>query len=762
MSGNHAVHRQDDYPGPANRTWAICLISVLGLYLEMLLIRWIGTEVRIFAYLQNTILVVCFLGLGIGCFTCRRPIIMRNLLLPLVILVLLMAIPLTRRVLGSISTLLSVLDDLVIWSAWISRSPWDTVSATLLGLAMTFVLMVLVLEMFVPVGRLLGRLMDDHPRTIWAYSVNIAGSLLGTWLFVLLSVLYQPPFTWFLILAVLMLFFLNKGSRNRRLNLMLTIALVPLSWFAGLSPGAVEVIWSPYQKLELWDKQRPQPKQYPLSRHLSRLFYPGTFPDEPIYFQTRFKELMVTVNNTGYQQLMDLSAHSIPVNPRHPPPDMKGYGQYDLPLLLHPHPQSFLIVGAGTGNDAAGGVRHNVKHITAVEIDPAIIALGKAFHPERPYAAPTVRLVNDDARSYFATAQEKFDVISFGLLDSHTTTAMTNARLDHYVYTKESIARAKSLLSDGGVMVLSFEAEKNFIADRMAEVLRQVFGAAPIVFRIPHGWFGWGGVIFIAGDLSTARGQIAKDPVLAELIAHWQQMYPISLTYRTRITTDDWPYVYLEKPRIPLLYFLLGGLMILLLLFCHRYLHLGEMVRGWTCSYWHFFFLGAAFLLLEVQNISKASVVLGNTWEVNAVIISGVLAMILLANLLAFKFPEMPLAAVYTLLCGTCLALYFVDLSRFAFLPYVTKAIIVGALTTLPMLFSGIVFIRSFAAVAGKDKALGANLIGALMGALLQSVTFLTGIKALLLIVAALYFLALLTRPRAASSPQPVPVVSAA
>lgn len=26
---------------------------------------------------------------------------------------------------------------------------------------------------------------------------------------------------------------------------------------------------------------------------------------------------------------------------------------------------------------------------------------------------------------------------------------------------------------------------------------------------------------------------------------------------------------------------------------------------------WHFFFLGAAFLLLEVQNISKASVVLG-------------------------------------------------------------------------------------------------------------------------------------------------------
>ena len=56
-------------------------------------------------------------------------------------------------------------------------------------------------------------------------------------------------------------------------------------------------------------------------------------------------------------------------------------------------------------------------------------------------------LVNDDARSFFATCRERYDVISFGLLDSHTTTAMTNARLDHYVYTRESIARAKSLLA---------------------------------------------------------------------------------------------------------------------------------------------------------------------------------------------------------------------------------------------------------------------------------------------------------------------------
>src|SRR6202521_5780434 len=67
-------------------TWILFLVSVLGLYLELLLIRWIGTEVRIFAYLQNTILVVCFLGLGVGCWTCRQPVKMRDILLPLLML----------------------------------------------------------------------------------------------------------------------------------------------------------------------------------------------------------------------------------------------------------------------------------------------------------------------------------------------------------------------------------------------------------------------------------------------------------------------------------------------------------------------------------------------------------------------------------------------------------------------------------------------------------------------------------------------------
>ena len=68
-----------------------------------------------------------------------------------------------------------------------------------LGLALTFLLMLLIWEMFVPIGRMLGRLLEDHPRTVWAYSLNIAGSLTGIWLFVLLSAMYAPPVVWFLV-----------------------------------------------------------------------------------------------------------------------------------------------------------------------------------------------------------------------------------------------------------------------------------------------------------------------------------------------------------------------------------------------------------------------------------------------------------------------------------------------------------------------------------------------------------------------------------
>jgi spermidine synthase len=701
-----------------NQAWGIFLISILGLFLETLFIRWIGTEIRIFAYLQNTILVVCFLGLGIGMFTSSKPIEIKRSLIPIAVFLFLMAIPLARSALGSTSEMLSTLGDLVIWSGRETDDMGRRILLSIVGLALTYGVLTLIVDAFVPLGRILGRLMNANPNPIWAYSINIFGSILGTWLFVLLSFFYQPPFIWFLIAALFFAVFILWSNRDKKVNFILLGAIVILSWFAGQTPGALEVVWSPYQKLVVHESQGNEIGKY-----------------------------VVEVNNSSYQDIMDLSDQYISANPETFPAEMQGLSQYDIPLLLHPDPQSFLVVGAGTGNDVAGALRHNISSITAVEIDPAIITIGTELHPEDPYLSSKVRVVNDDARSFFATTGEKYDIISFGLLDSHTTTSMTNARLDHYVYTKESIIQAKSRLEEGGILTLTFFAERLFIVDRMQNVLEEVFDQPPLVFIAEPGSYGRGGVMFVTGDLESVQKQIEKNDRLGAYINHQQEAYPLQLTHNTKVVTDDWPYLYLDSPKIPLLYFLLIGVIVILFATSYRKWQASTNIVLTSRTFWHFAFLGAAFLLLEVQNISKASVVLGNTWEVNAVIISSILGVALLANWIAYKFPNLPMPPVYLLLVGTALGLYFVDLATFGFLPYALKAVIVGSLTSLPMLFSGIIFVRSFAVAEDKSNALGANLIGALVGALLQSITFVIGIKALLLIVAGFYILSLLTAP---------------
>jgi spermidine synthase len=700
---------------------AIFLISVLGLFLELLLIRWIGTEVNIFAYLQNTILVVCFMGLGMGCMTSGQPIFLRSCLVPLLVLVLLLSVPQTNVALRQVSLLLSTLGDLQPLEIITVASTGEWLLAVILGLAITFGILFLVWQVFLPIGRILGQLMDEHPRPIEAYSYNIFGSLIGIWTFVLLGMLYQPPAVWFLIVVALIFGFIAQPTSHRPINIVILLLIACASWLGGGDRHALEHFWSPYQKLVLTEAD---PIKYPSFK----------------YF--------VTVNNSWYQGIQDLSQNVTRSNPALFPPDEEGSSQYDVPFRFHPAPRKVLIVGAGTGNDIAGALRQGVTDITAVEIDPGIIALGKKYHPERPYDSAKVHLVNDDARSFFVNTTDRYDVICFGLLDSHTTTAMTNARLDHYVYTKESLEIARSRLAKGGIVTLNFAANRFFVADRIAATLTEVFGTKPIAFRIPGSVWGYGGVMFIAGDLQAVRNQIETQPKLKALVNLWKHQEPLAFSYTTKITTDDWPYLYLEKPRIPVLYYFLALMFPTLFFYTKWRFRLEDVTSHWGIAHWHFFFLGAAFLLLEVQNISKAAVVLGNTWQVNGVIISGILGMILAANLIAATTPIFPVTLAYLGLIASCALLYYLDLSTFMYLTYGRRAMVVGALTALPILFSGIVFIRSFAESPIKHLALGANLIGSLVGGLLQSMTFVTGIKTLLLVVIVLYLASALTRYR--------------
>src|SRR5215813_12033492 len=74
--------------------WTLsALISLTSLFLELLLIRWSTSEIRIFAYCKSLVLIACFLGFGLGCYLTRKKVQVTYMLLPLLLLILLVELP---------------------------------------------------------------------------------------------------------------------------------------------------------------------------------------------------------------------------------------------------------------------------------------------------------------------------------------------------------------------------------------------------------------------------------------------------------------------------------------------------------------------------------------------------------------------------------------------------------------------------------------------------------------------------------------------
>src|SRR5882762_8425185 len=62
-------------PATPSDHWSLLtlvLASALTLFAELALIRWVATEVRIFAYVKNLALLLCFIGFGLGCALARQ------------------------------------------------------------------------------------------------------------------------------------------------------------------------------------------------------------------------------------------------------------------------------------------------------------------------------------------------------------------------------------------------------------------------------------------------------------------------------------------------------------------------------------------------------------------------------------------------------------------------------------------------------------------------------------------------------------------
>jgi len=135
----------------------IFLVSAVGLFLELALIRWVSCEVRIFAYFKNMVLVACFLGFGTGCLLSNKPShVLRGLLL-LLLLCLVIQLPwqpLTDYGPRRISRILAEMPGLMIFRSADTVVSWQNFWGLSFAVAWTVLLFLLLAMIMVPLGQI--------------------------------------------------------------------------------------------------------------------------------------------------------------------------------------------------------------------------------------------------------------------------------------------------------------------------------------------------------------------------------------------------------------------------------------------------------------------------------------------------------------------------------------------------------------------------------------------------------------------------------
>jgi hypothetical protein len=167
---------------------------------------------------------------------------------------------------------------------------------------------------------------------------------------------------------------------------------------------------------------------------------------------------------------------------------------------------------------------------------------------------------------------------------------------------------------------------------------------------------------------------------------------------------------------------------------------------------WRFLLLGVAFLLLKVQVKSRMALLFGTTWNVNSIVISRLLLLIVAANLVVSVKPRFSREVAYIGLCVSLGISYLIPIRLYFFDSVWLKALAATLVLCVPVFFAGIIFIQSFSKSGFSGEALGSNLMGAIVGGLLESLSYWTGLKSLVIYAACFYFASFLLRHRSLPS----------
>jgi hypothetical protein len=650
----------------------LVLLSFLMLFTELTLIRWSGANVVYLSYFSNFVLLGSFLGIGIGFLRSRSKVQLFPRAAPALVIFVFFVI---------------------LFPVQVNRS--GTQLLFFGGRPSGLPIWVMLPVVFIATAAIMAMIADGVARTfatfepLEAYRLDILGSIIGIAAFSLLSFLGTPPIAWAVVVGACFVLLLLPGATLLQglQQGVAILALITLLWIESTSP---HTYWSPYYKISVWTGlEGTYDVQVNGIPHQWIASTAQRFETEPLYF-------------APYQRTPDNRLDRV------------------------------LVIGAGTGGDVAIALEQGASRVDAVEIDQRLYRLGKALNPDHPYQDPRVHVYINDGRAFLQQSDQDYDLILFALPDSLTLVAGQSAlRLESYLFTTQAMQVAKDHLTPDGVFTMYNYYRQQWLVDRLAGTLDQVYGHPPCIDSTGR-----------VGHFAVLTTSI--DPRRVSCSTVWR---PGELGVPSP-ATDDHPFVYLRTRSIPSIYLLTLALILFLSILAVRMSSgpLREMRR-----YLDLFFMGSAFLLLETKSVVQFALLFGTTWFVNALVFAGILLTVLAAIEIARRFSFRSPGRLYVALGAGLTLAWVVSPEHLLSLSVVPRFLAATGVAFAPVFVANLIFAERFRGVGSSVVAFGANLLGAMVGGLLEYGALVVGYRALLLVVAGLYSLAFVFRPRDAT-----------
>jgi spermidine synthase len=160
-------------------------------------------------------------------------------------------------------------------------------------------------------------------------------------------------------------------------------------------------------------------------------------------------------------------------------------------MAQRPQAERVLLVSGGISGTAKEILKHQVREVTYVELDPLIIEVGRSFLPEN-LADPRIKTITTDGRLFIKRAEQRFDVVIVDVPNPSTS------QINRF-YTAEFFAEAKRRLTEDGVLAFSLGHYENYVSPDLARLLasanRTLKQSFANVLMIPGGR-----IFFLASD----------------------------------------------------------------------------------------------------------------------------------------------------------------------------------------------------------------------------------------------------------------------